>query len=116
MSERKRKLSGLILTSSALAGVASTAATTTSAGVIDFLKSGALRGLNIVKNSAINLKKFATEKLLALASLTFLGNLIRKEGHVDNGKGQVAVSVEEEIKRILIWILKIIRGRTEIMK
>ena len=124
MGERKKKLSGLILTSSALAGVASTAATTTSAGVIDFLKSGALRGLNIVKNSAINLKKFATEKLLALASLTFLGNLIRKESNVDDGKGQalaivkadnnansnvndndrkgqVVVSVEEEIKQVL---------------
>lgn len=53
MGERKKKLSGLILTSSALAGVASTAATTTSAGVIDFLKSGALRGLNIVKNKVM---------------------------------------------------------------
>ena len=44
MSERKKNLSGLILTGFALAGIASAAAaaaTTTSAGVIDFLKSGA---------------------------------------------------------------------------
>ena len=38
MENKKRKLSGLILTGSALAGMANTAATTTSAGFIDFTK------------------------------------------------------------------------------
>ena len=82
MRERKKKLSGLILTGSALAGMVSAATTTTSARLDDFLKgvkSAVSRGLNTVKNSAINLKKFAAEKLLKFASLTFLGNIIHTE-------------------------------------
>ena len=50
MENKKRKLSGLILTGSALAGMANTAATTTSAGFIDFTKK--LAASKLIRNKS----------------------------------------------------------------
>lgn len=73
MENKKRKLSGLILTSSALAGMASTAATSTSAGFMGFLKSGFDKVKNIdtgskLKNVVVKLRVVAAAVNVTIVS------------------------------------------------
>ena len=73
MENKKRKLSGLILTSSALAGMASTAATSTSAGFMGFLKSGFDKVKNIdtgskLKNVVVKLRVVAAAVNVSIVS------------------------------------------------
>lgn len=73
MENKKRKLSGLILTSSALAGMASTAATSTSAGFMKFLKSGFDKVKNIdtgskLKNVVVKLRVVAAAVNVSIVS------------------------------------------------
>lgn len=60
MENKKRKLSGLILTGSALAGMANTAATTTGTGFGDFLKNRVSNFKDITTNLGNKLRHTAT--------------------------------------------------------
>ncbi len=65
MGKNRRKLSGLILTGSALAGLASTTANTTSASfgeLFNGLKGSVSSGLKVAKDSAKNLGSKLKEK------------------------------------------------------
>ena len=76
MGKNRRKLSGLILTGSALAGLASTTANTTSASFAELfngLKGSVSSGLKVAKDSAKNLvnklKKKSNTLILFIKSL-----------------------------------------------
>ena len=64
MENKKRKLGGLILTGSALAGFASNAATTTGAGFSDFLKNKVSNFKDITTNFGNKLSHTATSAKL----------------------------------------------------
>ena len=80
MENKKRKLSGLILTGSALAGFANNAATTTSAGFSDFLKNKVSNFKDVTTNFGNKLSHTVTRTSAKL--IDFLNSKIDKNKDV----------------------------------